>query len=53
MLFRSESGAPSTKVKTLADQRAEASKKQDQKAEFYNGNSSAFEGRKDDQDDKR
>lgn len=41
----------SIKVKTLADQRAEAAVKQDKKAEFYNGNSSAFEGRKDDDDD--
>lgn len=47
-----ESGASSFKVKTLADQRAEATKKQDQQ-EFYNGNSSAFEGRKDDHDDKK
>lgn len=48
-----ESGASSFKVKTLADQRAEAARKQDQQAEFYNGNSSAFEGRKDDQDDRK
>jgi len=34
------------RVKTLADQRAEAAKKQ--KTEFYNGNSLGFEGRKDD-----
>ncbi|KAF7196837.1 UBX domain-containing protein 6 [Pseudocercospora fuligena] len=42
----------SIKVKTLADQRAEAAKK-DQSAEFYNGNSSAFEGRKDDDEGKK
>ncbi|EME86896.1 uncharacterized protein MYCFIDRAFT_151904 [Pseudocercospora fijiensis CIRAD86] len=40
------------KVKTLADQRAEAARK-DQSAEFYNGNSSAFEGRKDDDEGKK
>ncbi|KAF2170410.1 hypothetical protein M409DRAFT_64160 [Zasmidium cellare ATCC 36951] len=48
-----ESGASSFKVKTMADQRAETARKQDQKNEFYNGNSSAFEGRKDDQDEKK
>ncbi|KXS95911.1 hypothetical protein AC578_5200 [Pseudocercospora eumusae] len=42
----------SIKVKTLADQRAEAAKK-DQSAEFYNGNSSAFEGRKDEDEGKK
>ncbi|KAK3674276.1 hypothetical protein LTR78_005745 [Recurvomyces mirabilis] len=35
------------RVKTLADQRAEAAKRQ-KRTEFYNGNSSAFEGRKGD-----
>lgn len=48
-----ESGSSSFKVKTLADQRAEAARKQDQPSEFYNGNSSAFEGRKDDQDESK
>lgn len=43
----------SLKVKTLADQRAEAARKDDQQAEFYNGNSSAFEGRKDDEDGRK
>jgi hypothetical protein len=49
--------ARKAKVKTLADQRAERAKKtQDQGAEFYNGNSLGFEGRKgkdrnDDEDD--
>ena len=43
----------SLKVKTLADQRAEAARKEDQQAEFYNGNSSAFEGRKDDEDGRK
>lgn len=43
----------SLKVKTLADQRAEAARKEDQQAEFYNGNSSAFEGRKDDEDSRK
>lgn len=38
------------RVKTLADQRKEAQKAQ-QGAEFYNGNSSAFQGRKDDLDE--
>ena len=37
-------------VKTLADQKKEREKAQ-QGAEFYNGNSSAFQGRKDDEDD--
>ncbi|KAK4495039.1 hypothetical protein PRZ48_013366 [Zasmidium cellare] len=47
-----ESGA--SNFKTLADQRAESARKQDsKKPEFYNGNSSAFEGRKDDQDDEK
>ncbi|KAK4608827.1 hypothetical protein CLAFUW4_14802 [Fulvia fulva] len=45
------SSSGSIKVKTLADQRAEAAKKQDPQT-FYNGNSSAFEGRKDDDDKK-
>lgn len=36
-------------VKTLADQRKEREKAQ-QNTEFYNGNSSAFQGRKDDED---
>lgn len=43
----------SLKVKTLADQRAEAARKEDQQAEFYNGNSSAFEGRRDDEDGRK
>ncbi|KAI7230368.1 hypothetical protein KC330_g6988 [Hortaea werneckii] len=38
--------ASKVRVKTLADQRAEAAKK-DRQAEFYNGNSLGFEGRKD------
>lgn len=46
-------GSAKTKVKTLADQRAEAKRMNDQNPEFYNGNSSAFEGRKDDGDDSR
>ena len=37
------------KVTTLAGQRQE-SQKAKQAAEFYNGNSSAFQGRKDDED---
>ncbi|KAI7338242.1 hypothetical protein KC315_g1844 [Hortaea werneckii] len=38
--------ASKVRVKTLADQRAEAARK-DRQAEFYNGNSLGFEGRKD------
>lgn len=41
-------GSATIKVKTLADQRADAARKEGKKTEFYNGNSSAFEGRKDD-----
>ncbi|CAK3792073.1 ubx domain-containing [Lecanosticta acicola] len=41
----------SIKVKTLADKRAGALKGEERQAEFYNGNSSAFEGRNDDGDD--
>ena len=40
------------RVKTLADQRAETAKEQPKSTEFYNGNSSAFQGRKDDDSDK-
>jgi hypothetical protein len=40
----------SIRVKTLADQRKDAEKAQ-QGATFYNGNSSAFQGRKDDEDE--
>jgi hypothetical protein len=36
----------------LADQRADAMRKEGKKTEFYNGNSSAFEGRKDDDEKK-
>ncbi|KAK4555227.1 hypothetical protein LTR86_007523 [Recurvomyces mirabilis] len=43
-------GMSKVRVKTLADQRAEAAKKQ-KRTEFYNGNSSAFEGRKGDEGD--
>lgn len=43
-----EEGSARIQVKTLADQRAEAARKEGKKTEFYNGNSSAFEGRKDD-----
>ena len=39
--------AGKARSKTLADQRAEENTAKDQNAEFYNGNSSAFEGRKD------
>ncbi|EME38827.1 hypothetical protein DOTSEDRAFT_75529 [Dothistroma septosporum NZE10] len=42
----------SINVKTLADQRAEATKKKDPHT-FYNGNSSAFESRKDDDEDQK
>ncbi|KAK5679623.1 hypothetical protein LTS10_008445 [Elasticomyces elasticus] len=35
------------KTRTLADQRAEARDERDKRTEFYNGNSSAFESRKD------
>ncbi|KAI5357598.1 putative UBX domain, Ubiquitin-like domain superfamily [Septoria linicola] len=41
-------GSSRIKVKTLADQRAEADRQREKNPEFYNGNSSAFEGRKDD-----
>lgn len=45
-----EGSAPaSMRVKTLADQRAEAARRE-KRAEYYNGNSSAFEGRKDEGD---
>ena len=46
------SGAPKSRMKTLADQRAEAAREQN--PDFYNGNSLKFEGRKDkDGDDKK
>ncbi|KAM3421857.1 hypothetical protein BST61_g2234 [Cercospora zeina] len=45
-------GSAKVKVKTLADQRAEAERERAKNPEFYNGNSSAFEGRKDDDDRK-
>ncbi|KAF2211068.1 hypothetical protein CERZMDRAFT_44119 [Cercospora zeae-maydis SCOH1-5] len=45
-------GSAKVKVKTLADQRAEAERESAKNPEFYNGNSSAFEGRKDDDDRK-
>ncbi|KAK6417799.1 hypothetical protein LTR81_008924 [Elasticomyces elasticus] len=38
------------KTRTLADQRAEARDERDKRTEFYNGNSSAFESRKDGKD---
>ena len=41
-------GSARVKMKTLADQRAEDEREKDKNPEFYNGNSSAFEGRKDD-----
>ena len=42
----------SIKVRSLADQRRESDSDKAQKpAEFYNGNSSAFQGRKDDEDE--
>ncbi|KAI7321527.1 hypothetical protein KC326_g2192 [Hortaea werneckii] len=44
--------ASKVRVKTLADQRAEAARK-DRQAEFYNGNSLGFEGRKDDDSQER
>ncbi|PPJ57476.1 hypothetical protein CBER1_04385 [Cercospora berteroae] len=45
-------GSAKVKVKTLADQRAEAERERAKNPEFYNGNSSAFEGRRDDDDRK-
>ncbi|TKA23655.1 hypothetical protein B0A50_06491 [Salinomyces thailandicus] len=45
-----QGAAARVRVKTLADQRAEAERK-DKKSEFYNGNSLGFEGRKDDEHD--
>ena len=42
--------AAQPRMKTLADQRAEAAKK-DKRTEFYNGNSLGFEGRKDEDGD--
>jgi hypothetical protein len=47
-----EEGSARIKVKTLADQRGDAMRKEGKKTEFYNGNSSAFEGRKDDDEKK-
>jgi hypothetical protein len=43
-----DTGSSRIKVRSLADQRADALRKEGKKTEFYNGNSSAFEGRKDD-----
>ncbi|SMR62078.1 unnamed protein product [Zymoseptoria tritici ST99CH_1E4] len=43
-----DAGSSRIKVRSLADQRADAMRKEGKKTEFYNGNSSAFEGRKDD-----
>ncbi|KAK5717081.1 hypothetical protein LTR15_008970 [Elasticomyces elasticus] len=42
--------ARGAKTRTLADQRAEARDERDKRTEFYNGNSSAFESRKDGKD---
>ncbi|KAK3110031.1 hypothetical protein LTR53_016103, partial [Teratosphaeriaceae sp. CCFEE 6253] len=42
-------GAEGRRTRTLFDQRVEAERK-GKRTEFYNGNSSAFEGRKDDKD---
>jgi hypothetical protein len=45
-------GSSKLRMKTLADQRAEA-QRQDKSPEFYNGNSSAFEGRKNEDEGKK
>jgi len=47
-----DSGTAKLRVKTLADQREEAARRdRDRQAEFYNGNSLGFEGRKNDGED--
>ena len=49
-----DGGTAKLRVKTLADQRDEATKRdRDARPDFYNGNSLGVEGRKDDDDKKR
>jgi hypothetical protein len=48
-----DAGSSRIKVRSLADQRADALRKEGKKTEFYNGNSSAFESRKDDDQGKK